>query len=64
MSYYVQLQVVSQSVGALHANQNGVLLLGAEPHGEPVSPGAGAVVGRPGVRDEGPSFPKYVRGPS
>lgn len=31
--YYVQLKIVSKPTGALHSNQDGVLLLRAEAHG-------------------------------
>lgn len=32
-AYNVQLQIVSEPVGALHSHQNGVFLLSAEAHG-------------------------------
>lgn len=33
----------------------------AEAHGQPVGPRAGAVIGRPRVRDQRPALPKNVR---
>lgn len=32
-TYNVQLEIVSKPMGALHADQNGLLLLSAEAHG-------------------------------
>ena len=60
----MNLQVVSQSLRALHPDQHSVLELRAEAHGQPVCPGARPVVGRPGVRDEGSSPAEDVRRPS
>lgn len=62
--YYVQLKIVSEPMGALHSHQDGILLLRAEAHGQPVGSGARPLVGGPGERDESPPFPKDVRGPS
>lgn len=62
--YYVQLKIVSEPMGALHPHQDGVLLLRAEAHGQPVGPGAGTLIGGPGERDESSALPKDVRGPS
>lgn len=64
MSYYVQLQVVAQSLGALHPDQNCLLQLRAEAHRQPVCPSARPVVGRPGVRDEGSASAEDVCCPS
>lgn len=64
LSYYVQLQVVSQSLGALYPDQNGFLQLRAEAHCQPVCPRARPVIGWPGVCDEGSASSKDVRCPS
>lgn len=64
ISYYVQLQVVSESLGALHPDQNGFLQLRAEAHCQPVCPCARPVIGRPGVCDEGSASPEDVSCPS
>lgn len=64
VTYYVQLQVVSQSLGTLHPEQHGLLELRAEAHRQPVCPRARPVVGGPGVRDEGSSSPEDVGCPS
>lgn len=61
--YYVQLKIVSEPVGALHPHQDGVLLLRAEAHGQPVGAGAGALVGGPGERDESAALPEDIGGP-
>ena len=61
--YYVQLKVVSEPMGALHPHQDGVLLLRAEAHGQPVGSGAGSLVGGPGERDESPPLTEDIRGP-
>lgn len=64
MSYYVQLQVVAQSLGALHPDQNSFLQLRAEAHCQPVCPSARPVIGWPGICDEGSSSPEDVCRPS
>lgn len=64
MTYYVQLQVVSQSLGALHPDQNSFLQLRAEAHCQPVCPSARPVIGWPGICDEGSSSPEDVCCPS
>lgn len=51
-------------MGALHSHQDGVLLLSAEAHGQPVGSGAGPLIGRPGERDERPPLSEDVSGPS
>lgn len=61
--YYVQLKIVSEPVGALHPHQDGVLLLRAEAHGQPVGAGAGTLVGGPGERDESAALPEDIGGP-
>lgn len=48
-TYYLQLKVVSQARRTVHPQKNGVFLLGAEPKGEPVRPGAGTLVRGPRV---------------
>ena len=63
-SYYVQLQVVPQSLGALHPDQDGLLQLRAEAHCQPVCPCARPVIGGPGICDEGSSSPEDVSCPS
>lgn len=63
-THYVQLQIVSEPMGALHSHQDGVLLLSAEAHGQPVGSGAGPLIGRPGERDERPPLSEDVSGPS
>lgn len=60
----MQLQVVSETLAALHLHQDGITLLGAEAHGQTVRPGAWPIIGSPGVRDECSSSPKNIRGPS
>ncbi len=60
----MQLQVVSEALAALHLQQDGITLLGAEAHGQTVRPGARPIVGGPGVRDERTSSPKNICGPS
>lgn len=59
----MQLKVVSEPVGALHPHQDGVLLLRAEAHGQPVGAGAGTLVGGPGERDESAALPEDIGGP-
>lgn len=63
-AYYVQLKIVSQSRGALHPDQDGLLLLGAEAHGQAVGSCAWPLIGSPGEGDESPSFPKDISCPS
>ena len=58
----MKLEEVSEPVGALHADQNGVLLQRAEAHGQAVGARAGPLVGSPGVGDEGACFTKDIRG--
>lgn len=63
-AYYLQLQVVSQAGRAVHSQQDGMFLLGAKAQGQPVSSGAGTLIGRPGV-DHHPAVPaKDVGGAS
>lgn len=64
VSYYVQLQIISESLGALHPDQNGFLQLCAEAHCQPVCPCTRPVIGWPGVRDEGSASPEDVSCPS
>lgn len=63
-SYYVQLQVISQSLGALYPDQNCLLQLRAEAHCQPVCPCARPVIGWPGICDEGSASPEDVSCPS
>lgn len=64
VSYYVQLQVISQSPGTLHPDQNSLLQLCAEAHCQPVCPCARPVIGWPGICDEGSASPEDVCCPS
>lgn len=64
VSYYVQLQVISQSLGTLHSDQNGLLQLSAKAHCQPVCPCARPVIGWPGVCDEGSASSEDVCCPS
>lgn len=50
-------------MGALHPHQDGILLLRAEAHGQPVGSGAGTLIGGPGKCDEGPALPENICGP-
>lgn len=63
-TYYLQLKVVSQPRRAVHPEQNSVFLLGAEPKGEPVCPGAGTFIGGPRVDHHASITPKDISGPS
>lgn len=63
-TYYLQLKVVSQARRAVHPEQNGVFLLGAEAKGEPVCPGAGAFIGGPRVNHHASIAPKDISSPS
>lgn len=60
----MQLQVISQSLGTLHSDQNGFLQLRAEAHCQPVCPRARPVIGWPGVCDEGSASAEDVSCPS
>lgn len=64
VTYYVQLQIIAQSFGTLHPDQNGFLQLCAEAHCQPVCPCARPVIGWPGVCDEGSASPEDVCCPS
>lgn len=59
----MQLKIVSEPMGALHPHQDGVLLLRAEAHGQPVGSGAGTLIGGPGECDQSSSLPEDIRGP-
>lgn len=61
VTHDVELQEVSETRGAVHPDQDSILQMCAEADGQPVCPGAGAVVGRPRVRDQSAVPPKYVR---
>lgn len=63
-TYYLQLKVVSQAWCAVHPEQNGVLLLGAEPKGKPVCPGAGTLIRGPRVNHHTSITGKDISGPS
>lgn len=63
-TYYLKLKVVSQARRAVHPQQNGVFLLGAEPEGQPVRPGAGTLVRRPRVDHHTSVTAKDIGGPS
>lgn len=63
-SYYVKLHIVSETLGALHPHQNGLLQLSAEAHSQPVCPRARTVIRGPRVRDEGSSTAEDVGSPS
>lgn len=60
----MQLQIISQSLGTLHPDQNGFLQLRAEAHCQPVCPCARPVIGWPGICDEGSASPEDVSCPS
>ena len=60
----MKLEEVSEPVGALHTDQDGVLLQRTEAHGQAVGPRTRPLVGSPGVGDEGASFTKDIRGSS
>lgn len=61
--YDVQLQVVAEARGAVHAHQHGAPLVRAEAHGQAVHPRARPVIGGPRVGDERSPLPEDVRGP-
>lgn len=62
--YNVQLQVVPEAGGTVHAYQHSAPLVGAEAYGQAVHPCAGSVIGRPCIGDERSPLPKDVCGPS
>lgn len=64
VTYYVQLQVISQSFSTLYPDQNSLLQLRAEAHCQPVCPCARPVIGWPGICDEGSASPEDVGCPS
>lgn len=60
-THYLQLEVVSETRGAVHSDQHCVLLLGAEAYGQAVRPRARPVVGWPGVHNQPAITTKNVR---
>lgn len=60
----MQLQIISQSLGTLYSDQNGLPQLSAEAHCQPVCPCARPVIGWPGICDEGSASPEDVSCPS
>lgn len=63
-TYNLQLKVVSQARCAVHTEQNGMLLLGAEPEGKSICPGAGPLIRWPRVNHQASITAKDVSGPS
>lgn len=59
-TYNVEHDVVTQTWGAVDADQDAIFYGRAEAHGQPVRPGAWPLVIGPRVCDQTPSFAKDV----
>lgn len=56
----MKLEEVTEARSTVNAHQDAILHGGAEAHSQAVRARAGPIVGRPGIQDEAPAFPKDV----